>query len=788
MAGEKRSIPFRIEVIQVIDLLAKQIYQSPLALLRENCQNAFDAILMRRRLGQAFEAQIGVDVSPVEVRISDNGIGMTVRELTEHYWRAGSSGKNTPEARAAGVVGTFGIGAMANFGVAEEMEVRSESAVSGERTLCHVERAKLSATEDCIDMIAESTEGKPGTTVIARIDPAHAVVPAQALEFLKESVSLLPIPVWFNGTLISGNDPETLVQRPEGSTRVEKGARLGASFVCDIETILTKGGQVWVSLQEIVSRGRPMGGRAILRQDAFKVKTYRSWFGLSSASFDSSYNFGGVVNLQDLQPTAGRDALTTESLQLLQALITELEDYISQTRSDELSAAANPGFLEWVDRHSRFQLLGKLPIRLVPGGVGCSLEELRARTIANPNSVFYYDGNNMEAVEASASEEKPVCVVSRNHPRRRCEVGYIQAFCKCEVIDDQPKVVSTRPDREWSIEESALAFRVTAILANDYFVPDIVVLFGKTRPRVPLLVRIAPSRTELVLDSDSTTVALMLDLYRTDPDSLTSMAKDFVRSNVFPRIQTLVPSSTRQGAEAFLRLVRKPRDVFEYDLDSLGNLPDIWKDYLAGKISMAEAAKRSANVARLGVQSFDRSSVRPASTVIADVLSNQEKLSQSADSQAGDPLPAIVRADKESDAKLLTINSEEPAINGYRCFVALSDRAFRENSRFFLQPHRTEIVWSGQKVLYVFQHHSGTFGLYYELQAEELVSHQTGGRAFPTSTVVIKNQVYIPVPEHLKDGFIPHGSAKKRFDVRCDLLYPDLPQQAQDGAKPSVRH
>ncbi|WP_323571590.1 hypothetical protein [Rhizobium sp. 28DA2] len=37
-------IPFDIETSRVIELLAKQIYQSPFALLRENVQNAFDAI------------------------------------------------------------------------------------------------------------------------------------------------------------------------------------------------------------------------------------------------------------------------------------------------------------------------------------------------------------------------------------------------------------------------------------------------------------------------------------------------------------------------------------------------------------------------------------------------------------------------------------------------------------------------------------------------------------------------------------------------------------------------
>ena len=41
--SESELIPFEFEAERVIELLAKQIYQSPLALLRENTQNAFDA-------------------------------------------------------------------------------------------------------------------------------------------------------------------------------------------------------------------------------------------------------------------------------------------------------------------------------------------------------------------------------------------------------------------------------------------------------------------------------------------------------------------------------------------------------------------------------------------------------------------------------------------------------------------------------------------------------------------------------------------------------------------------
>ena len=40
-----------------------------------------------------------------------------------------------------------------------------------------------------------------------------------------------------------------------------------------------------------------------------------------------------------------------------------------------------------------------------------------------------------------------------------------------------------------------------------------------------------------------------------------------------------------------------------------------------------------------------------------------------------DPSPAITRLDAKTNAKLLFIDDNEPALRGYRCFLALTDKA-----------------------------------------------------------------------------------------------------------------
>jgi molecular chaperone HtpG len=41
---------------------------------------------------------------------------------------------------------------------------------------------------------------------------------------------------------------------------------------------------------------------------------------------------------------------------------------------------------------------------------------------------------------------------------------------------------------------------------------------------------------------------------------------------------------------------------------------------------------------------------------------------------------------------------------------------------------------------------------------------------------VMKNQIFIPVPEALREAFLPATGETKRLEVRCDLLYIDIRQ------------
>ncbi len=773
MTETSERIPFAVEISRMIEVLAAQIYPSPLALLRENVQNSFDAILQRQYLSVAFSGRIEVDIEPQKVRVTDNGIGMSRDDLRNHFWRAGSSSKNTEEARAAGVVGTFGIGAMANFGIAEELHVETEDIHTGERTACSASRSTLSVTDDCITFEQRDPKGSPGTSVTAIMQSDKSLLVEEAEAYISQFVAYLPIDVFVNGSKVSGQSLEKEVPSLPGEPWElnEHGVDLGNEVTADVYLSGASNGDVRIVLSNLKVDARCLTGRMVLRQGAGNLRTFRSGFGLATTSVNSVYGFGGVADFLFLQPTAGREALTTESTKLLNKIVLSVEEFVSLRLAERPESNANSRFVFWAAQRGRFDLCHNLCARMEPGGA-IPLHEIRKMSQENP--VLVYPGDDRAMVE-HASDDQPIIILSRESRRKKCEHQYLENYCNVEMLADEPKVLAKKSDLETSTPEKALAFRVGSILSNDYFL-EAHIKFGQISHNLPVLVTRNQKPVEIFLDPNGGTVRIILDLYNTQYEAFGHMSKDFVRNMIFPKVSELVPTATRQGAEAFLKSIHSAREVFEYEASDLESLTALWNDYMSGHLSFQQAAGRADRIATRSYQIVDSATAGSVRDVVPDVIDNASQFEEDTEASLG-PMPPIQRLDIETDKKLLTISPNEPPLKGYRCFLALSDRIREENGDFFLQPHRTSVVWGGQRALFIFQHHSGEFGLYYDLQTRNLISEQSGGGAIVTCNIVMKNRIFIPIPNTIEARFFPREGERKRFDVRCDILHIDRETQ-----------
>ena len=767
MTSTERRIAFKVEFSRILALLADQIYQSPLALLRENTQNAFDAIRMREAENHQFIPEIHVTVDQEQIVVSDNGIGMTAEEIETNFWYAGKSGKNTDAARAAGVVGTFGIGAMANFGVADDLSVESESAITGERTLSSVRKSELSTDTESISVTSVEQLNEPGTIVRARLAPGHRFSIQEAREYLREFVEFVDIPVFFNMDKISGAAHRAALPSERYAWLEHRtGVSLAGVLSGDLGLHGMASGELRIILEGVkceTAIGKP--GTIVLVQGRNVVRTLRSGFGLANVTTQSAYRWGGIIDLPLLQPTAGREALDTASNQLLQRIVSALDNLISPIAAEHSESFANDGFLQWVVATSQYSLCGHLEVTTRPGGIPESLSSAIGRS-----GLRYYTGRDESVIQTYASEDEPLLVLSRRAPRRNCELGFLQTNGVKEV-DVTPKVDEEFPTTSLSFSHSALATRLARILEEDYFLATDI-RFGSISGGLPLLVTDVSTPVVIYLDPASSSVAPLLALYTNDFNSFGPFVKDFVRSAVFPRVSRLVPSSTREGAEAFLRHLRSNREWFEYDLGDQADLEEILEELHAGRLSVVEATRRLTDTDRSYVE-VSSAGTEPLSSVVKDIGDDTEEITVPDVYEAS---PGIDRREEETSARILT--SETP-VNGYTCFLSISDRVQREKGDFFLQPHSTRIVWGGRKVFFVFQHHSKRFGLYYDILCPSLVEASSGHGPRVSSTILTKNRTFIPIPDEIAGTFLPRANERTRLEVRCDILY--LEEQSSIG-------
>ena len=759
MSSAEKKIPFKIEFSRILELLADQIYQSPLALLRENTQNAFDAVLMRKAHDEDFTPLIDVVVDDQQVMVSDNGIGMTADEIETNFWYAGRSGKNTDAARAAGVVGTFGIGALANFGVADELAVESESAITGERTLSSVRKSELSTEAEVISVSPATPMGEPGTTVRARLIGGSGVSVQNARKYLRDFVEFVDIPVHFNGDKLSGATHRAALPSTQHAwVERSEGVSLAELVSGDLEVLGMASGNLRIVLENVRSpAGRGRTGSIVLVQGRNTIRTLRSGFGLATVAVQSRYQWGGIIDLPFLKPTAGREALDASSHQLLQRIVSGLDAVISPIAAQHPESFTSDAFLQWIVTTRQFELCGPLEVTSRPGGKPGALASIVDRA-----GLRYYSGRDESVIRTYASEDEPLIVLSRRAPRRDCELGFLKRH-GIKVVDVTPRVKQELAVTEHSFAHSALAARVGRVLEDDYFLPADI-HFGAITGGLPLLVTKTDTGVVIYLDPESSSVAPLLALYRDDFNAFSPFVKDFVRSAVFPRVSKLVPSSTREGAEAFLRHLRSHREWFEYELDDKADLDELFEELRAGRLTFAEATKRLADTSRSVVE-VSSAGTRPLSSVVGGMEE------EAVDEAPADPFaarPGIDRREEETSARILT--SETP-FNEYTCFLSLTDRVQREKGEFFLQPHSTEVVWGGRKVVFVFQHHSGRFGLYYDILCPGLVGDASGGGPKVTSTILTKDRTFIPVPKEIADAFLPKEAERKRLEVRCDILY-----------------
>lgn len=758
-----RRIKFQVETDRVLQILSSEIYDSPYAMLRENIQNAYDAILMRAKADQAFslsDGRITVRHDAGRLTISDNGIGMTREVIENNYWKAGSSGKRGKLAAEAGVIGTFGIGAMASFGVCDRLEVVTKSSEYPATIVTAVDKSRLDISTECIEYSERVERRSPGTEVFVTLNAGSPFDQAQATRYLQPYVRYLPVSVDLNGTIISGGDYFAEFATGEELAR-KTYSRDGVEL--DIRVLLASRDRIAVHASSIRIDNVPIGGDIVLLQNRASVMGLRNYFGLAPVPVTSFYNMGGICNLRSLTPTAGREALSRDSISQAQRLVDALEASASEHLSGHPTCDANQGFLDYVRRRNRLDLAGNVQIEVYPGPESLTLASVAAAA-QKKKHVRFYAGSNRHVIE-SVGADALLAVLSKTNPRQWIQKSYLVSK-KVEDLPDEVKIERIYGHAELSPAEFSTLLKINFVVGDDYLIPDVETSFADISHGVMLLTAKEAGKVLIRIARDCAEVKPLIASYEDGRDVFIGIVKDFVRRWVYPQIRDEVPSSTRGGADALRRVLMKNRELYRLEAGSdFEGIETVLSDYLAGKATITQVINAAASAHR----SHSHTISRQASRSITDEIPGLDAPGASTPPVVTyEPLPPLVRLDVKTDAKVLLADEGLGALNGYRFFLSLTPAAYKSELPFFQQPHSTRMIWAAHRIIYIFTHASNDLTLYYDIELPlPLASASTGGTPVVTTTIITDGKIFVPVVEELIPVFhVAQGV--KEFQIRFD--------------------
>lgn len=300
---------FQVNLQGVIDLLSNHLYSDPGVFIRELLQNGVDAVTARKRLGQEFKGEVKVEVfSSNTISFSDNGCGLTEKEIEQFLAKIGSSTKREDQDLADDYIGQFGVGLLSCFVVSEEIVLITRSA-NGEG-----DSLEWRGKPDGTYSIKKLERQVPvGTTVYlkAKTDYEEYFEFYRLRELLEKYGEFLPTPI-----ILSEDNYEVNINTSIPPWDMEKQEAM--DFV--EETAYSRPMDV-ISLSSVIGGVKGIASilpYAVSLQDEKKHRVYLKGMLLSDKMSSVlppwAFFVNGIINTENLRPTASREAFQENDL------------------------------------------------------------------------------------------------------------------------------------------------------------------------------------------------------------------------------------------------------------------------------------------------------------------------------------------------------------------------------------------------------------------------------------------------------------------------------------------
>jgi len=493
VSNEDTSFPAGIDFDKILRIISKQIYETPLAFIRENVQNAVDAIRIQayRDANSPGDDQYRIDVTVVKklIIVRDNGVGMSAGDLQSYFWTIGASGKRTKEALDAGCVGTFGIGGFANFGVCEALEVVSQTEDASAGTLTRLSQADIEVAGTAIPSVTKETSNlaAPRGTIVKghlREDPNVN----DLRRYLQDFVRYVPTAIYFNEHMVSRGILSDIADR-ENFSEVNSNPQEWNDGDLKISGRLfeDRGHGLVAVINGLSIGGDPVNLTGHLRFENGPIDVFKRGFKLCATQIGSTIGVSGRLDCDKFVPTAGRDSLDSETTSLLGRIVSALERVAVETvleSSERISQHTR--IFRYVVQHGLIDRIDNVLVRLADGSES-ALRDIRRRAEQGGVSVFFGIAQKQELNQIMQARGHLVILLSSDRHRQNAERQYLERFCGAKAFDGMIDCLEHYDDL--SRFEKVFLSELELDISKSYEVKNFKLLPGKLTEDVPVFVK-----------------------------------------------------------------------------------------------------------------------------------------------------------------------------------------------------------------------------------------------------------------------------------------------------------
>lgn len=735
MSDDRSSFEIGIEFDSILRAISKQIYETPHAFLRENVQNAIDAVrIQARRDGKDAgdqEYTIEVVVNGERVSVRDRGIGMSRKDLQRFFWTMGSSGKRGEEAKAAGCVGMFGIGGFANFGVCDRLVVTSKDIGSevGTATSLSAKEIARAGTRIPKVTIAESNDADPrGTLVVGELKRASNVDELKA--YLQDFVRYVPIDVRFNGHSISCNRFEALDEQQNLTQVGGTGCRWQKGDLAVLGRLWEDRGHTLVaSVEEMVWRGTETAMKGRLRFEAGPLDVFKRGFKLCATQVPTTIGVSGRLDCDLFRPTAGRDSLDSRTMALLGQLVSLLEEMaVDAVLESPDRIAQHTRIFRYINQRGLIEKMTNVAVRLVDG-TELTLGTIRRRAIEGGVSVFFGTARNEALSKVLQAQGHIVVQLSADRYRQAAERRYLEQYCGGKAFDGVVDCVEVYENL--TLFERVFLSETERNIVRAYEVRDFVLVAGRLTEDIPAFVKEGRRRgpVEVIVDVRHAEVT-KLEALGLNPLVYSLMAM-FCSHYVGPALKKWSPRFFGDGSLNLESFAKRLSDLWVLVKDDIG-------------------------VVRKGGQ---RQVVTQQDVVVIDVA-NQDATQM----DAGTPYRLLLIVDEDARTNL----------SGY--YIRLPDWAFDAFGDLVLACDTRGVVWVGNRITFVAS--DGVSAQFqYDIRLDEMVAVDVDGTMRAEGALELTRPpqplfdgLYLPIPVELTRYLVPSGTGEIRLDLHCEWV------------------